>query len=259
MGKNMLTRSELQLQAGLTRKALRIYEEKGLLVQGLNAKRQAVYRQEDVESAILIKSLRQAGVPIAQIEEILRPGPAAPLKEVDAIRDLLHASVASTHDALQKLETYFACQEKQVRKLRHGGYWALGTEAVVDKKSVADFVTEFAMQIRECGLDTGKFAARYENEQDSVVKVTCFKEAPEAVPSNLDDYKQYFIPEDLYYAVKAQGVTGIYGCFEGCYSLLEEARFEETAKPPRLGPIEIYLNYPYDQARGQTFEALLLN
>ena len=258
-GKAMITRAQFQSKTGLTRKALRIYEEKGLLKPEVFSNQHAAFSESALKSALLIKSLRRAGVPIKRIESLLLPKNHQDGNELQRLQDTLNEFSRDTFEALALLEEFSRRSDQKVQKQRHGGYWAYGKEADLRKSEVAEFVTEFAASANDLGQDISKLAARYNHETHDNVHVTCFIESDAAVPKLQNNYQRFYIPEEIFYAVKAQGVAGQYRCFEGSYARLATARMKETGTQKPDSSIEIYTNYPLTPTAGRTFDALLLN
>jgi DNA-binding transcriptional MerR regulator len=84
----VITIGQLARYAGVTTKAVRVYHERGLLPEPpRDASGYRCYRAEDAVELVRIRTLAQAGVPLARIKELLAAGPgefAAALAEIDA-------------------------------------------------------------------------------------------------------------------------------------------------------------------------------
>ncbi|GGL39196.1 MerR family transcriptional regulator [Nocardia jinanensis] len=84
----MITIGQLARYAGVTTKAVRVYHERGLLPEPpRDSSGYRRYRAEDAVELVRIRTLAQAGVPLARIKELLAAGPgefAAAVAEIDA-------------------------------------------------------------------------------------------------------------------------------------------------------------------------------
>ncbi|WP_063061553.1 MerR family transcriptional regulator [Nocardia sienata] len=84
----MITIGQLARYAGVTTKAVRVYHERGLLPEPpRDSSGYRRYRAEDAVELVRIRTLAQAGVPLARIKELLAAGPeefASALAEIDA-------------------------------------------------------------------------------------------------------------------------------------------------------------------------------
>ncbi|MDJ0820555.1 MAG: MerR family transcriptional regulator [Paracoccaceae bacterium] len=257
----MLTRTEFQNATGLTRKALRVYEEKRLLQPQEDSRRQAFYQSKDVDRAVLIRLLRQAGIPVSQIQSYLAP-PSVQELSTDSTEDQLRVAlekVARTaNEALDRLDAYSRSLESSVRRLRYGGMWAWGRAADISQSHVARYVADFVKELDAAGLPSDRVAARYENERADRVSVTCYTEADLADEKPDTVGKRIFVPEDIYFAMRTTGVSGRYSCFDACYETLRSRRRNEDTGERASAPVEIYIDYPCDGVPGQTFEAMVL-
>ncbi|MGW1741651.1 MerR family transcriptional regulator [Nocardia sp. NPDC001965] len=84
----MITIGQLARYAGVTTKAVRVYHDRGLLPEPpRDSSGYRRYRAEDAVALIRIRTLAQAGVPLARIEELLAADSgefAAALAEIDS-------------------------------------------------------------------------------------------------------------------------------------------------------------------------------
>ncbi|MFE1844608.1 heavy metal-responsive transcriptional regulator [Streptomyces sp. NPDC059515] len=89
-----LTIGQAAQAAGLTRKAVRVYEAKGLLPKAERSTAgYRLYTQDDVELLTFIRQARTLGLRLEDVREVLeiRRGGTPPC---DAVRDLLDARIA---------------------------------------------------------------------------------------------------------------------------------------------------------------------
>lgn len=62
---------EVSRQAGLSIKAIRFYEEKGLIRQPKRKGRYRVYDETDLELLILIKEAKDLGIPLSKLKSVI--------------------------------------------------------------------------------------------------------------------------------------------------------------------------------------------
>ncbi|WP_030522707.1 MerR family transcriptional regulator [Nocardia rhamnosiphila] len=104
----MITIGQLARYAGVTTKAVRVYHERGLLPEPpRDSSGYRRYRAEDAVELVRIRTLAQAGVPLARIKELLAAGPgefAAALAEIDAGLAERAAEIRRTRARLTELD-----------------------------------------------------------------------------------------------------------------------------------------------------------
>lgn len=107
---------EAAQRCGLTARAIRLYEARGLLHPQRNPRGARYYTPSDLRQLRLIASARCAGLSIRQIEELLhlgrRDGPAA---QQQRIVSLCQAQIASLTAQMSELEAL-------MRKAAHGDH-----------------------------------------------------------------------------------------------------------------------------------------
>jgi DNA-binding transcriptional MerR regulator len=114
----MLTIGQLAAYAGVTVRAVRHYHQIGLLPEAeRDASGYRRYGATAVVSLIKIRTLADAGVPLSQIETLLRADPAAFAEAIDRIDNHLSAEIT-------RLET----SRKQIAQLDAGNSAALPSE-----------------------------------------------------------------------------------------------------------------------------------
>lgn len=62
---------EASKRTGLSIKAIRFYEEKGLIVRPARIGRYRVYQQNDIELLILIKEAKELGITLSQLKGVI--------------------------------------------------------------------------------------------------------------------------------------------------------------------------------------------
>lgn len=65
---------ELAKKTGLSIKAIRFYEEIGLLPEAQRKGRYRIYQQQDIEVLLLIKDAKQVGASLAQLRSLIPAG-----------------------------------------------------------------------------------------------------------------------------------------------------------------------------------------
>lgn len=256
----MLTRSEFQHATGLTRKALRIYEEKRLLQPEANRNMQAFYAEHDVDLGILIRLLRKTGISLSQIHVLFDHNTQNDMSTEEQIKDKLQAIIGDAQEAIDRLEHYTQLREAAVHRVLHGGYWAWSHSAEVSKSSVADFVSEFARSLNDVQISSQDIAARYERECNESVHVTCFIELNDGRYTPSIPGKKIFVTQYNYFAIRAAGVCGQYDCFDECYEILQMERMKQSKNNCNaVKSLEIYHKYPIDCIHGKPFDAMILN
>lgn len=256
----MMTRTQFQKETGLTRKALRVYEDKGLLEPLGDARWQAMYRRKDVDRAVLIRRLRQAGIALTQIQAYLQPASVQDLCEEDAaaqLRTALETVARNAIEALDHLDIYTRNADREIRRLHHGGNWAWGRSAEVSKSQVCDYVSDFARTLGRAGVPSHRIAARYENERSDRVDITCYTETDSGDMLHARNGKRLFVPEDIYLAMRTTGLSGQYDCFDASYAALKTRKAAGGGDAPRA-PVEIYLDYPQNGVHHQPFDAFVM-
>lgn len=105
----MITIGQLARYAGVTTKAVRVYHERGLLPEPpRDSSGYRRYRAEDAVELVRIRTLAQAGVPLARIKELLAAGPGeftAALAEIDAGLAERAAEIRRTRARLTELRS----------------------------------------------------------------------------------------------------------------------------------------------------------
>ena len=140
----MYTRTHFQKLTGLTRKAIRTYEKRGLLTPIQQDSSSAVYPEKDIKSARLIKQLRNANISIAKIFSIQQLTGQAQNNVIKEVLDEINENIKRNHTAK---ETLSACLEENKAKPVleiYGGFFAVGRSALLPKSKVANFVSDFS-------------------------------------------------------------------------------------------------------------------
>ena len=101
----LLTIGDFARAAGLTPKALRLYDDLGLL-RPVEVDEHSGYRRyapEQLDSARLVATLRLVGMPLARIQQVLDGSPAAAAREVEAYWAQVEADTTSRRDIVTTL------------------------------------------------------------------------------------------------------------------------------------------------------------
>ena len=127
----MITIGQLAAYAGVTIKAVRHYHQRGLLAEP--PRDSSGYRRYSAEHAtdlVKIKTLAEAGVPLARIKELLAADP-----------DRFAAAIAEIDRTLQQRAEQLQCTRERIGQLRAGDQLFVSAEAA-----------EFLERLRELGV-----------------------------------------------------------------------------------------------------------
>lgn len=161
----MLTISQLASYAGVTVRAVRHYHQVGLLPEPeRDHSGYRSYGAKAVADLIKIRTLADAGVPLAQVPGLLD---ATPEEFADAVEDI-DKRLRSETRRLQR-------NRKEIAKLAAGDSLALPTEAV-----------EYLDMLREAGVSE----AMIESERDSWILIAA--QWPEKMPAWMADKRRQF-------------------------------------------------------------------
>ena len=127
----MITIGQLAVYAGVTIKAIRHYHQRGLLAEPLrDSSGYRRYRAEDATDLVKIKTLAEAGVPLARIKELLAAGP-----------DRFAAAIAEIDRNLQQRAEQLQRTRERIAQLSAG-----------DRLFVSAEAAEFLERLRELGV-----------------------------------------------------------------------------------------------------------
>lgn len=161
----MLTISQLASYAGVTVRAVRHYHQVGLLPEP--ERDRSGYRSYDADAVvelIKIRTLAEAGVPLAQVPELLEAAPEEFAEAVEQIDKRLRAEIRR----LQR-------NRKEIAKLAAGDSLALPEEAV-----------EYLEMLRDAGISE----AMLEVERDAWIILAA--QWPEQMPAWMADKRRQF-------------------------------------------------------------------
>jgi len=102
-----LTPSQAAVQLGVSAKALRLYEQQGLIAPGRSSAGWRLYSPEDLERAAAIVSLRTLGLSLAQVARVMDGGPSA-----------LEAGLVAHEERLRRRARHIDRALQRVRSLR---------------------------------------------------------------------------------------------------------------------------------------------
>lgn len=247
------------MKVGLSRKALRIYEERGLLKPVMVAdSRVGYYDEASVTRGRLIKLLRAADISVANITCLFVSNEQEQSEAVSSISRAITQKIKASEKAIRTLCAFKRHSPLRPKTIVHGGYWVQGHETLLKKQDVAGYVTEFARRLAREKVPN-EIIARYSKESGSEVFLGCYVKDEDKKRGLLSsDLRRYFIPTRKRYALKAIGVYGDYDCFKNAYDALSHYRRSETTEIHDSSSIEIYENYPFRSKLGTNFKALIL-
>jgi DNA-binding transcriptional MerR regulator len=215
----MLTIGQLAAYAGVTARTVRHYHQVGLLPEpGRNHSGYRTYGADDVVRLIRVRTLADAGVPLARVQELL-----------DADRDTFLAATARIDRDLRE-------QERRLREHRR----RIGLLAAGDSLAVPDAVADYLDRVRSIGVPERMVLA----ERDAWILVAA--RYPDRVEAFMaDKVRQLEDPRTVrFYRLLADLVegTGERGAVvEEVVDLLDEL-FEEAAASGRLDYADLDLD-----------------
>jgi DNA-binding transcriptional MerR regulator len=159
----MITIGQLAHYAGVTIKAIRHYHRRGLLAEPpRDASGYRRYRAEHATELVKIKTLAEAGVPLARIKELLAADP-----------DRFAAAIAEIDHTLQQRAEELRCTRERIAQLRAG-----------DRLFVSAEVADFLDRLRELGVS--QRSVQMERDGWILVQAVAPKEAAVWIADKLD-------------------------------------------------------------------------
>lgn len=213
----MLTIGELAAHAGVTVRAVRHYHAKGLLPEPVRD--QSGYRRYDAAAVIAlikIRTLAEAGVPLARVAELMQAGPAAFAEAIAQVDARLRAEIRERER-----------HRRQIARLVPGDGLALPAEVV-----------EYLDRLRALGVDERIVAV----ERDGWIPLAA--QAPERIAEWLARKQiQLDAPEflDFYLTLgRALDVTDDQGLVESADEMAGYlARIADTQGPAHVDDLDI--------------------
>lgn len=254
----MLSRTELQTRSKLSRKAIRVYEEKGLLAPRVLTNGRAVYDEADVERAKFIATLREVGISVSVIHRLLDPMSCTDGFLLNSLTKDLADLAAKATAAITLIEYYNKARMAEIFERRYGDIWVTGLERTINITDTVAFIEEMVQLLEQEGLDTSAIGALYSEETDKTVRLRVFKEVETSDRPKNPKLQRYFLPRHTYFAMIVKGYYGVYECFDEAYAKISQMHNEKNRAPPPFGAIEIYTSYPCRGSPGQAFETLVM-
>lgn len=126
---DLLTIGDFARAAGLTPKALRLYDDLGLL-RPVAVDEHSGYRRyapAQLEQARLVATLRLLGMPLARIQQVLDGSPAAAAREVEAYWAQVEADTTTRRDIVTALVQQLRSEAPDMTTSTHTLHAAIGT------------------------------------------------------------------------------------------------------------------------------------
>jgi DNA-binding transcriptional MerR regulator len=253
-----MTRSELQGAVGLSRKALRVYEEAGLLSPIVLPNGRAIYDDTVVSRANFIVTLRNAGISLTMIGQLLDPGSCADGFLLSKIVEQLTHNARKAEKAIELIEAHAKRMFTDVFEYRYGGSWSMGLETVVAHNKVVQFIQKTANSLKDEGHEVDSISVLYQAETDCDVKLRVFRLCEWDERASQSAWQWLYLHRHRYLAVQATGFFGDYHCFDDAYAKIADVRAKRKIKAPPQGTIEIYKKYPLRLAPGKAFKSMIL-
>jgi DNA-binding transcriptional MerR regulator len=117
MPEELLTIGEVAARTGIATSALRYYDQLGLVKPRLRAAGQRRYGPEAATTVAVIRLLRQAGLPLAEIKRLLAPRTRSPQAWRQRARhklDQLDAQIAKAQAARHAIEHSLHCPQDDI-------------------------------------------------------------------------------------------------------------------------------------------------
>lgn len=120
------TIGQLARKTGLTRRALRLYEESGLLVPERGEHNQyRYYTEQHLQDALVIKTLRESGLPLKSIQRLFELKRSdlpvdEKLTQSAALLDALHQELSVKRRAIDAAIKQVALDREAIRELLEG-------------------------------------------------------------------------------------------------------------------------------------------
>ena len=120
------TIGQLARKTGLTRRALRLYEESGLLIPERGEQNQYRYYTEGhLQDALVIKTLRESGLPLKSIRRLFKLKRSdlpveEKLSQSGALLDALYEELSAKRRAIDVALNQVAADREAIRQLLEG-------------------------------------------------------------------------------------------------------------------------------------------
>ncbi len=251
----MFSRTQFLAKTGMSRKALRVYEQKKLLSPKLNEKGAAFFSSEDVKIGQLIRELRQARFSIEDIRDVLSATPENAHNLIEPILDKITRQIHNLNNTADHLNQFFTQKNKAPFPINYGGFWSFGITRTVRKNDVCNFINYCITKLDEDKVTSDQITVHYGNENSNWVEMHCYRPIPDNRRNAITaDLRKEFVCETRSVAVLAKGHWGRYDCFDNSYDALNEVKGFVTERP-----VEIYTNYEFASVHRPEFEALIIH
>jgi DNA-binding transcriptional MerR regulator len=253
-----MTRSELQVAVGLSRKALRVYEEAGLLNPIVLANGRAIYDDTVISRANFIVTLRNVGISLTVIGQLLDPSSCTDGFLLGNIVEQLSRNARQAEQAIELIEAHTKRMLTDVFEYHYGGSWSMGLETVVAHNKVVQFIQKTANSLKNEGHEVDSISVLYQAETDCDVRLRVFRLCERNERASQSPLQWFYLHRHRYLGVQTTGFFGDYHCFDEAYASIAAVRAKRKIKAPPQGTIEIYKKYPLRLAPGKAFESMIL-
>ncbi len=239
----MLTRTELQAATGLSRKAVRLYEEKGIL-HPLKDKRhhtapQMIYEDDAIVVGRMVATLRRANVSLNDIKRITDLEKNYDDEFIAQLKIRLKASADDLQKAITTIDAIHRGVKSKVFRTRYGGFWATGVKEQIDRFDLASFLSCTVKKLNDVGTPTDRLSLQFDDMTACVVTACCFVKC-DAPNKNLSaPFKSYFIPEQVCFGIRSKQSLGDLSEFDKTYEKIQAERVRTGRRKSSTRIVEI--------------------
>lgn len=255
----MFTRSEFRSATGLSRKALRIYEEKGILKPLSTISSRAIYRQEEVGLGKTIAVLRLANLSLDHIKRLIELSGDSENRLISELTEQLKNDCQNSIRAIDEIEKLRRRARSQVFRTRYGGFWAWGVDKAINEAEVCSFLSQSANCIAKQSGFVGTLSVRYSRVCSGTVRTCCFVESDIPADDRNPDLDWFYIPEQIYFGTRARGRFGNPSCFNDAYKRISHTRLMSKGRKSSPERIEVYEDFGLDDYPEKKFDAVVLS
>ncbi|MEM7668574.1 MAG: MerR family transcriptional regulator [Pseudomonadota bacterium] len=235
----MLSRAELQAATGLSRKAIRVYEERGILSPIRDTKCHATYDEGAVLLGRMIATLRRANVSLEDIKRVTELQDECDDAFVEQLKARLRSSAQDMHTAVQTIDSVCRSIKAKVFCTRYGGFWATGRKEKIDKSRVGPFLSGTAEELNGEGIPLNHLSLQYSDVAEQRLTAYCFIrcEAPAKEPKST--LQSYYVPEQVCFGIKAKHCLNDLSKFDPIYDRIQAERLKTGRRKSSTRTIEI--------------------
>lgn len=239
----VLTRTELQVATGLSRKAVRVYEEKGILCPikdtRPHAATQIVYHDDAIAVGRLVATLRRANVSLEDVKRITDLDENCDDEFIAKLKVRLNASAEDMRRAIKTIDAVHQCVKSKIYRTRYGGFWATGVTEKIDKFDLASFLSCTAERLNDEDKPTDGLSLQYKDATECAITACCFVRYDAANRRLSPPFKSYYIPEQVCFGMRAKQSLGNLSGFDRIYEKIQAERVKTGRRKSSTRIIQI--------------------